>query len=532
MRLSRAPRPLDPGPLLETLAERGSPTVVRLSRPLDLAPEAGCTWTIPQLAELVREMSAVLVAAKVRPGDRVAIHKRNHWDYALLTCAATRIGAVPALLSEQLAPEALAVLLARLKPVLLISDRHTLALGGAAHGVRTLCLDGSAPGAIALEALRGGAVPAVHRRPDDEPLVINHTSGTTGLPKLVIHSTTSLVRRLTGIEAHRWPVVSVRREDTAASAIAFAHGRAVSWTISALWARPRTVLLLADAEPSLAAPLLRAHRPTVLEALPATYMRWQPLAAEPDTPFADLRLCISTFDAVHPPTVRDFLAASRRRWPIWVQGLGQTETGPLTFRVLTRRAVAGREQRHPTTRDLGRPVPGWVGLRVVDPETLRPVRRGEPGVVLARTPGLCGGYEGEPERWQAKLTGRWFNTGDLGVRTRTGRLRLVDREVDMIPGLSCVELEDVLHDRLPELAEAVVLAAGEGRPPLPVLVTRHGALDPRRWRHAVRDLPPLAEPLQLGWDALPRTGTGKVCRHLLRSRYLAGVAAHGTGRWT
>ncbi|GAA1964457.1 class I adenylate-forming enzyme family protein [Kitasatospora viridis] len=529
MRLLR-PRPLDLGPFFETLAERDSPTVVRLSRPLDLAPESGREWTVPQLAELVRETAAALAAAKVRPGDHVAIHKRNHWDYALLAASVARLGAVPALLSSQLPPEALAVLLARLKPKLLLSDRYTLALGVGRPKQRTVCLDGPAPGATDLATLRGGRIPPVHPRRDDDPLVVIHTSGTTGVPKLVLHSTTSLVRRITGFEAHRWPVTSVRPEDTAASAVSFAHGRGVSWTLSALWGRPRTALLLADPEPELALPLLREHPPTVLEALPATYQQWQPQAG--GGAFLRMRLFISTFDAVHPPTVREFLAASGRRHPVWMQGWGQSETGPLTFRFFTRRSLARREQRHPTTRDLGRPVPGWIALRVVDPATGRPVARGVTGVLQARVPGLCQGYPGEPDRWTTKLDGPWFNTGDLGSRSRTGRVRLLDREVDMMPDASCVELEDVLHERLPEVEEAVVLWAGAGRPPLPVLVTRDERLDPGRWRHAVRDLPPLAEPVLLGWEALPRTGTGKVRRHLLRDRYLAGAGAYGSGRWT
>ncbi|MGF1428821.1 class I adenylate-forming enzyme family protein [Kitasatospora sp. LaBMicrA B282] len=537
MRLLPGPRPLDLGPLFETLAERGVPTVVRLSRPLDVAAERGERWTVPELAELVGELSALLAAVGVRYGDRVAVHKRNHWDYPLLAAATARIGAVPALLSEHLEPAALAALVRRLEPAVLLSDRYTLALGGsrtqvAGRPLRTVSLDGPSPGAIDATTLRGGAVPAVRRRPDDEPLVIVHTSGTTGLPKLVVHSTDSLVRKLTSFEAHRWPLISIRPDDTVGNAGAYAHGRAVSWTISALWARPETVVVLADGEPAEAARLFAAHPPTVLEALPATYVRWQQLAAGPNTPFRDLRLAVSTFDAVHPPTVRTFLAASERRLPIWLQGWGQSETGPITFRFLTRRALVQREQRHPTTRDLGRPVPGRSSLRVVDPATLEPVRRGEPGVVLVRTPNLCGGYLGEEQRWADKQQGSWFNTGDLGVRTWDGRLLLLDREVDQVPGLSCVELEDVLHDRLPELTEAVLLDAGPGRPPLPVLVTADGTLDPARWAGAVHDLPELAEPLLLGWDSLPRTGTGKVRRHELRSRYLAGTVARGTGRWT
>ncbi|TQF04526.1 acyl--CoA ligase [Kitasatospora acidiphila] len=530
MRLLR-PRPLDFGPLMETLADRGSPTTVRLSRPLDLAPDAGCVWTIPQLAELVREMSAALAAAKVRPGDRVAIHKRNHWDYALLAAAAARIGAVPALISGVLPPDALAALLARLRPALLLSDRATLAGAADRPAVPTVCLDGAMPGSTALADLRGGAVPAVHRRADDEPLVIMHTSGTTGVPKLVVHSTRSLVRRITGFEARPWPVTALRSSDTTASAVSFAHGRAVSWTISTLWGRPENALLLADDGPA-AVRLLRAHPPTIVEAAPAVYQHWQPLAAEPDGPFARGRLFISTFDAVHPPTVRAFLDASDRRFPVWMQAWGQSETGPLSFRFFVRRSLARRDERHPTTRDLGRPVPGWVGLRVVDPATGRRLPRGQVGLLQARVPGLCQGYVGEPERWAAKRDGRWFSTGDIGTLTRTGGVRVLDREVDMMPGASCVELEDVLHERLPEVEEAVVLGAGPGQPALPLLVTRDGLLDPGRWQHAVRDLPPLAEPLLLGWEALPRTGTGKVRRNVLRDRYLADTARYGSGQWT
>jgi acyl-coenzyme A synthetase/AMP-(fatty) acid ligase len=213
-----------------------------------------------------------------------------------------------------------------------------------------------------------------------------------------------------------------------------------------------------------------------------------------------------------------------------MQGWGQTETGPLTFRFLTRRALARRAERHPTTRDLGRPVPGWVGLRVVDPGTFRPVPRGQQGLVLARTKACCLGYLGEEERWREKVHGGWFATGDLAVRTRAGALVLLDREVDMVPGMSCVEIEDVLHDRLPEVEEAVVLGAVD-RPPQTVLVVS-APLEPARWKDAVRDLPELGEPLTIGWDEVPRTATGKVRRNELRARYLAGAAPHGTGKWT
>ncbi|TWV58292.1 acyl--CoA ligase [Streptomyces misionensis] len=530
-------RTLEPGLLFDALADRGSTTRVHLSRPLDLPDDGRTAYRIEEIAALVTRAAGWLAGLGVAPGDRVAVIKPNHWDYVLLACAAARIGAVPALISASLPPETLRLLLKRLDATALVTTADTLAAARAAGtdptalARRTLTLDAPAPGAVPVADVRGHRPPPPRHRDASAPLAIMHTSGTTGVPKLVGHTTASLVHRIAAAEARRWPLVSSRPGDTVAQATSYAHGRALTWTLSAFWLAPRTVVLLDGFDPGRAGPVLRAHRPTVLEATPSAYVRWQPLATAPDNPFRHVRLYISTFDAVHPPTVRTYLAATRRRLPLWVQVWGQSETGPLTFRCLTRRSVRTRGERHPTTRDLGRPVPGRTRLRVVDPATLRPVPRGEPGLVMARTAALCAGYVGEQERLLAKSAGRWFATGDLGVVTRSGRLRLLDREVDTVPGGSGAEIEDVLHDRLPEVVEAVVLGRASG-PPLPVLATRDGTLARDAWCRAVADLPPLAEPALVPLDLLPLTATGKVRRQELRDRLLDDAAPYGTGRWT
>ncbi|GLY05399.1 MULTISPECIES: class I adenylate-forming enzyme family protein [Actinoplanes] len=509
-------KPLDLGTLFDTLADRNSPTVVHLERPFDVAPDGGTAYTIPDLAGLVRDLAAGIAAAGVRPGQHVAVCKPNHWDIMLLACAAIRIGAVPALLSDHLSAAALRILLERLDPALLIAGPDTGWTG------RT----------VAVRDLRGsGADPVVHRRPDDAPLIVNHTSGTTGVPKLVVHSTATLIRRLADFEASPMPLLTATRKDVVASAISFAHGRAVTWTPSALWHRPRKLLIVTGDDPRTALPLFTEHRPTIVECLPATYVRWQnDAAARRHGPFRDVRLFISTFDAVHPSTVRGYLAASHRRFPLWLQGWGQTETGPLTLRVMTRRSVDRRRLR-PTTRHLGWPVPFRTRLKVVDPETLIDLPAGQPGLILARTGARCLGYVAEEERWHSKVDGRWFHTGDIGLVDRLGGVRLLDREVDTAPGLSCMEIEDLIDDRLPEVTECVLLGS-PGRLPLPVLTTTSGRLDEDAWAEAVADLPPLGRPVLLPEGDMPRTATGKVRRLELRGR-LAGLAAgHGSGRWT
>ncbi|AHH95190.1 class I adenylate-forming enzyme family protein [Kutzneria albida] len=514
------------GTLFDQCADRGSHTVLHLDRPLDIAPEAGTALTVTRLAELTAELAGCLAALGAGPGDRVAVVKRNHWDYDLIACAAIRIGALPALISGHLPEGALESLLKRLEPAVVLTDRPLPA--GSAR--RVLALGEPWPGATALDDLRGTPSPPVRRRGADEPLVVNHTSGTTGAPKLVVHTTRTIIDTLARPESIRWPVVGTRRDDTVANASSYAHGRTFCWTAAVFSAAPRKIAILSEHDPAIAARVLSEHPPTTVEALPSAYVRWQRLAASRDNPFRAVRLYVSTYDAMHPPAVRTLLAASQRDRPLWMQGWGQTETGPITFRFLTRRALAARS-RHPTTRHLGRPLPGGPRLRVVDPVTFRPLPRGTPGLVLTRTAARCTGYVGEQDRWRAKAIGPWWNTGDLGVLTRTGALLLLDREVDTIPGLSCLELEDVIEDRLPEVVECVVLGA-TGRLPLPVLVTEDGRIDRDRWCLAVADLPALAEPHTVTWPEVPRTGTGKVRRLELLTRLLGRAETHGSGRWT
>ncbi|WP_433247362.1 class I adenylate-forming enzyme family protein [Actinomadura nitritigenes] len=536
-------RRIELGTLFEDVAERGRTTTVHLSRPLDIAPGLGTALDPSAAARLVLDAAGWFAAAGAVPGDRVAIVKRNHWDQVLLCCAAARIGAVPVPLSAHLDPDVLEILLKRLDPALLVADSARAADGAlTCLASRTLLLDGGTGGAegggkvLSLDDVRGHTAPAPRRPPVDDPLVILHTSGTTGVPKLVVHSTRTLLRRLAGFEAHRWPVLASRPGDVVAGAFSFAHGRALAWTASVMALGPEKLLVVSGSGWDEARPLLERYRPTTVEAQPSTFVRWRPHVRAEDGPartgaFDRVRLYISTFDAVHPPTVRTFLNATVHPRPIWLQGWGQTETGPLTFRFLTRRAMRAERERHPTTRDLGRPVPGRSRLRVVDRDTLRPVPRGTAGLLVCGTKALCLDYVGEPQRYRRKLAGKWFVTGDVGVLTRAGRLLLLDREADVLPEGSCVELEDVLEDRLPGVAECVVLGVPGGRC-VPVLVTEDGRLDPVLWREATADLPEFADPVVVPWDRIPRTGTGKVRRAALRERLGVTPETYGTGKWT
>ncbi|MCG8914933.1 acyl--CoA ligase [Actinokineospora sp. PR83] len=510
----------------------------RLSRPMDIDPSGQLILDLPALAGFVRSTAAALHAAGARPGDRVAVFKENHFDCLLLAAAAIRIGAVPVMLSGLLPPDSVRALLRRVEPKLLVSNRRLLEEAGSDGGPltslaeRTLSLDGGVPDALALVDVLGGPEPDPVPRGDAELMMLTHTSGTTGTPKLIMYTPEKLQGQMARLECRHLPPLTFGRDDVVAMFLPYVHARAFTWIYSVLTLSPATVLLMSENDPEVVGPLFRQHRPTVVEALPIDFLRMAPLAGEDrGDALASVRMFIGNFDAMRWSAIRTFLNASRHWFPVWREGYGQSETGGLGMTMITRYRANKRRDERPGPRKVGRPMPGFVELKVVDPTTFEPVPTGKPGIVFAKTKARCVGYYKEPERWDEKAVGEWWNTGDIGVMTRTGALTLLDREVNYAPGGSCLEHEDVIVDYLPDGHDVALLPVPDG-PPVPVVATPDGSLDRTRWQRAVRGVPALAEPIVIAFEDMPRTGTGKILREALRTRYLEGVGNPGHGRWT
>ncbi|MFJ8360836.1 AMP-binding protein [Streptomyces sp. NPDC093984] len=169
------------GPMFRRAANRHGAVFVTLDRPLDVRPGLGVSLTYTALADLVDELSARLWAAGIRPRQRVAVHKRDNVDIVLLTCALSRIGAVPALLSPSLSGPVTGQLLKTLDRPWLITDSATLEGPLKDIGVpdlvrRTLTVDETAemdetddadhaPGAVPLARYAGARPPTPRAAP-------------------------------------------------------------------------------------------------------------------------------------------------------------------------------------------------------------------------------------------------------------------------------------------------------------------------------------------------------------------------------
>ena len=513
------------GSVLERAACHHGPVPVWVDRPLDTDPLGRTRLDFAQLAEHVEGLAGSMHALDIGQRSAVVIVKRANLDTLVLAAAAARVGAVPVLISPTLDPPVVATLVRRLDRPVMLSDAETIERSraqGVIYGdlaTRLVTLGQPAEGTTSLSDVEGAAPAQPRPRTGNDPAVATHTSGTTGIPKLVVHSAANIV-------AQARPQVLVGRllpkREVLAVCVSWVHARAVSGLI-ALSAIGRPLLALTDTDPERVADQLAEHRPSFLEAHPNIFVRWEPLARHAKRPFGTVRMFFSTFDAVHPRTVRALLSGSDRKLPVYVECYAQSEVGPATIDVRTRRHDPASR-----SRSVGWPLPGFTRVRIVDPSTKRPTKPGQPGLITVRSKGRGLGYLGDEERAAANRLGDWWNMGDLGVRSRSGRIRFLDREVDVVPGVaSSVEVEDILMERLPSLSEVVVVSVDRRRP-TPVVCTHHDApLDLAAWKRAVAGLAEMEDPVQMSWDDLPHTGTWKVRRPELR-RLLSDAALEGS----
>jgi acyl-coenzyme A synthetase/AMP-(fatty) acid ligase len=177
---------------------------------------------------------------------------------------------------------------------------------------------------------------------------------------------------------------------------------------------------------------------------------------------------------------------------------------------------------------VGEPI-GEARVRVLEPGSEDPARESPPGVegaLAISAPTLMDGYLAHP----SPLRGGWFVTGDLGVRSERGRVRITGRSAFVIDvggkKVNPAEVERVLALH-PDVREVVVLPAAStdtyARLRAVVVPEPGASLDEEALRRFAREqLPPhmLPRRIELCADP-PRSPTGKI----LRARLLAERAA-------
>jgi long-chain acyl-CoA synthetase len=142
------------------------------------------------------------------------------------------------------------------------------------------------------------------------------------------------------------------------------------------------------------------------------------------------RFTVSGGGALPPYVDRFFQAVGI----LLLEGYGLTETAPV---------VSVRLQKRPVIGTIG-PLLPEMEAKLLDVETGKPVSPGHKGIIYLKGPNVMKGYYKRPDKTAEVLSpDGWFNTGDLGIETFKGELRIIGRVKETIVLLGGENVEPV-----------------------------------------------------------------------------------------
>ncbi len=506
--------------------------------------------------DLYRQVSAfanVLKSLGVKRGDRVALYLPLIPELAIAMLACARIGAVHSVIFGGFSAEALRDRINDAKAVLLVT-----ADGGYRRGQivplkqmadEALRDTPSIANVVVVQRSAGAPIPVdiqegrdhwyhrlvQHASPVCEPesmdaedmLYILYTSGTTGKPKGIVHTTGGY---LVGTYATTKWVFDLREDDVywCTADIGWVTGH--SYVVYGPLSNGATVLMYEGApdwpQKDRFWELIARHGVTIFYTAPTAiraFMRWgTDWPAKHD--LGSLRLLGSVGEPINPEAwIWYYLNIGREKCPV-VDTWWQTETGMIMITPLP--GITNLKPGSATE-----PFPG-VSAEIRKQNGER-VDTGGGLLTLTRPwPAMLRGIYGDPDRFVKQYWSQWpdgaYFTGDGARRDDDGFYWLLGRVDDVLNvaghRLGTMEVESALVDH-PKVAEAAVVGRPheiKGQAVAAFVTLKEGhkgspALVDELKEHVVRKIGAIARPDQILFAAdLPKTRSGKIMRRLLR----------------
>ncbi|KAA2235172.1 acyl-CoA synthetase [Salinarimonas soli] len=483
------------------------------------------TWTWAAIDAAVSALAAGLRARGIAKGDRILVHSKNCLDMYVSMFAAFRLGAVWVPTNFRLTPQEVVPLAidSGAKALLCHADfpDHAAAVAAGCPGLGFTWSIGSAD----FGEAEVGAVVAAHAgtRVEDAPVTYHDpcwfffTSGTTGRSKAAVltHGQMAFV-----VTNHLADLVPGSTERDASLVVApLSHGAGVHQLVLGARGAP-SILMPGDRfDIDEAYRLIERHRVTNLFTVP-TILKM--LAEHPAADRYDHSSLRHVIYAGAPMYREDQKTALRRLGPVIVQyfGLGEV-TGNITVLPPALHTLEDGPDARIGTCGFER-----TGMQVqIQDDEGRELAPGETGEICVIGPAVFAGYHENPEANAKAFRDGWFRTGDLGHMDEAGFLYITGRASDMyISGGSNIyprEIEEKILTH-PGIAEVAVVGVPDptwGEVGIAVCVTREGAsvseLDVVTFltsKIARYKMPKRV----LFWEALPKSGYGKVPKRMVR----------------
>jgi acyl-CoA synthetase (AMP-forming)/AMP-acid ligase II len=337
-----------------------------------------------ELEHLVARVAGGLRAAGVRRRQVVSWQLPNRWEAVVLYRACWRIGAVAAPVHHLAGPADATTMRAQAPPDLVVDDERLASL-------------------LAADPLPASARFA---RPSD-PAVVLFTSGSSGVPKAVIHTHRGLAHKATLMVG----VHGLKRRDSVLMPAPLAHVSGLLNGILLPGAAGARTVLQAKWDPEAALGLIEREHVGLMIGPPTFFHGLRGAAGFSRRRVASLRLISCGGAGVSP----EFVAEAAEAFDAVVKRTyGSTEAPTVTT------AHAGDSAKKARRTD-GRPT-GEVELRT-DPTT---------GEILVRGPELFAGYTDRDRTAEAFARGGWFRTGDRGSIDDAGWLTVTGRLKELI----------------------------------------------------------------------------------------------------
>ena len=472
-------------------------------------PDTRLSWA--EFDRLGDRIASRLQREGIGPGSTVALAGYNSAWHVAIWLGVLRTGAVAGLITVSATGEQMAAMIADTGTKHLFLDASAAATlkGFDLGNIQRIAMDGSDAGEPLREWMdpEGSAPKPVEIMPESGFNII-YSSGTTGIPKGIVHS-----------HAMRWQHIQRGLPAYGPASVTILSTPMYSNTTMASFLPTMgsggKIVLMKKFDAHGFLELAERERATNTMLVPVQYRR---IMALPDFDGFDLSSFVMKY-CTSAPFPAALKADVVERWPGGlVEIYGLTEGGG----VCLLEAHKYPEKLH----TVGQPAPGH-DMRVIDEEG-NELPKGSVGEIVGRSPAMMTGYNNRPDatkamHWHDAEGALFYRHGDIGRFDEDGFLTLMDRAKDMIisGGFNIYpsDLEAVLLQH-PGVVEAAVIGARSeewGETPVGFAVLRDGATVDEVLAFVngkVGKTQRLSRLIET--DELPRSAIGKVLKRELR----------------